>query len=331
MAPAPASGYPAEFVASLPKTETHLHIEGALPWRLLHRLDPRQFPHPPKSWDPDFRFRSFAHFEEELFAVALPWFTSPERYYEAASEVFQDLAAQGVRYVETSFASGVLEFLDVPGPETAEAIHRAAPPGMEVRVFMGIHHNGYTEKSRRFVEDCVNWDQLDGIDLHGDETIPLEDWSPRVYEQVRAAGKFVKAHAGELCGPDFVRRIIAELGVTRIEHGVRSVEDPELLRELQENGIVLDVCPTSNVKLGVAPSIAEHPLRRLHDAGVRCTVNTDDPISFGNTLTGEYIALATEGGFSRAELIQLARNGFEIAMVPEKQRAAWLTLFEEVR
>src|SRR5450755_4066488 len=99
----------AAFIQALPKTETHLHLEGALPFELLQRVRP-DFKQPPASWARDFKFRDFAHFETELLDMAFSWFTSPERYHEAAKLIFARHVAQNVQYVETSFASGVVEF-----------------------------------------------------------------------------------------------------------------------------------------------------------------------------------------------------------------------------
>ncbi|MDR0787693.1 MAG: adenosine deaminase family protein [Gemmatimonadota bacterium] len=298
------------FIQSLPKTETHLHIEGALPWELLHQLEPARFPEPPESWADDFRFRSFAHFEDELLKMGLVWFTSPERYHEAAKLIFQRHVEQNVKYVETSFASGVVQFGGVNGEAIAEAIQAAAPEGLTVRVFMGIHRNGYTERSRAFLDRCMEWKYLDGIDLHGPEVLPLEDWTPRLWRRMVEGGKRVKAHAGEFGGAENVRQAIDQLGVRRVQHGVRAIEDPDLVRRLADEGVILDICPISNVKLGVVKSFAEHPLRKFLDAGVVCTVSTDDPVSFGNTLTGEYQLLAEEMGFTRLQLAEVARNGF---------------------
>ena len=118
-----------------------------------------------------------------------------------------------------------------------------------------------------------------------------------------AAGKFIKAHAGEFDGPGFIRRAI---------------------RELAAGNIVLDICPWSNLKLGVVRSLAEHPLRALHDAGVKCTINRDDPVSFGTSLTDEYAAVAEEMGFTDEEVISLFRNGIETALVPETRKKIWL-------
>lgn len=303
------------FLKRLPKTETHLHIEGALPWEMLNALDPVRFPSPPVSWEDDYRFPTFTQFEEELLEMAFAWYTSPERYHEAARAIFQRLRdVENVRYIETSFASGLIEFLGLDGKAVAEAIKQAAPAGLPVRVFMGIHHDGYTERSRAFIEDSLNWESLDGLDLHGTETVPLEPWTADLWRRAREAGKETKAHAGEFAGPEFVRQVVEELGVTRIQHGVRAVESPGLVEELRNIGAALDVCPISNVKLGVVPDMARHPIRELVRSGVDCTVSTDDPVSFGNSLTGEYTALHTELGFTYRELGHVAATGFRHAV-----------------
>jgi len=304
-----------DFLQRLPKTETHLHIEGALPWDFIHRLDPERFSKPPASWDDDFRFGDFAEFETELLDMACAWFTSPERYYEAASHIFEKLyREEHVRYLETSFASGMIEFLGLDGKAVTEAIHAAAPDGLVVKVFMGIHHNGYTDQSRGFIEDCLGWESLNGLDLHGTETIPLEAWTADLWKRARDAGKVTKAHAGEFTGPEFIARVVEELQVKRIQHGVRAIESSELMDQLRDIGAVLDICPISNVKLKVVDSMRAHPIGDLIKAGITCTVSTDDPVSFGNSLGEEYTALYKELGFSHAALGELAKNGFRNAI-----------------
>lgn len=303
------------FIRALPKTETHLHLEGALPFELLHGVAPERFPRPPASWDPGFRFPDFATFESGLIVMATAWFTTPERYHEAAGLVFRRLVHdQNVRYVETSVASGLLEVMRLDGPAVVEAVLSAAPAGLEVRVFLGIHHQGYHEGTAAWIDGAFAWPGLAGLDLHGPETDPLGPWAARLWSAARAAGLTTKAHAGEFDGPDFVRRVVEELGVRRVQHGVRAVEDPELVRELAERGVTFDVCPISNEKLAVVPSLEAHPIRTLMDAGIRCTVSTDDPLVFGNTLFDEYRALATRLGFSRRDLADVAANGFRNAL-----------------
>jgi adenosine deaminase len=202
----------------------------------------------------------------------------------------------------------------------AEALRAAVPEGLDVRIFMGIHHNGYNERTRAFIDESVDWDALDGVDLHGEETMPMEPWTDRLWRRFRDAGKMTKAHAGEFRGPDFVREVIERLGVRRIEHGERAARDPALLDELRELDVTLDLCPISNLKLGVVTSIANHSIRKIFDAGVRCTVNTDDPVVFGNTLFDEYAILARDCGFTAPELARLARNGFEIAAMDSARK-----------
>ncbi len=307
------------FIRSLPKTETHLHIEGALPLELLQRVRP-EFSVPPASWAPDFKFRDFAHFEAELLDMAFSWYTSPERYHEAAKLIFARHVAQNVRYVETSFASGVVEFGGLDGKEVLAAIRAAVPAGLEVRVFLGIHHNGAGPAMKPVLDAALGWPDLAGVDLHGTESFPLEPWSAEYWAAARRAGKYTKAHAGEFLGADFVRRVLEELQPQRIEHGVRAVEEPALLAELKRRGVALDVCPISNHKLMPGVTLAAHPVRQLLDAGVTVTISTDDPISFGNTLTDDYAALVEQCGFTRRELVRLARNGFEVALLTEAQK-----------
>ena len=131
-------------------------------------------------------------------------------------------------------------------------------------------------------------------------------------------------------GAGFVRRVLDELKPQRLEHGIRSVEDPAVVVEIKRRGIALDVCPISNHKLVPGISLENHPIRRLVDAGVKVTVSTDDPLSFGNTLTHEYIALVERRGFSRKEIVQLMRNGFEVALMSEEQKKPWLEQLDTV-
>jgi adenosine deaminase len=312
------------FIQSLPKTETHLHIEGALPYELLHAWQPEKYPPSPAFRAPDYRYPNFPKFDEILLGHALPWFTSAERYYESARVMFAKHVVDNVRYVETSFHLPVTQFIGVPGREIIAAIRAAVPPGLEVRIFAGMLRTDYMGPMQAVIDDLVHWDELAGVDLHGFEPVPTEPWTAVVWARLRAAGKITKCHAGEFDGPARVREAIEQLGVRRVQHGIRAIEDPAVVELAVETGTTFDVCPISNVKLQVVPSIADHPLRRLMQAGVRCTISTDDPLVFGNTVNDDYLALATEGGFSRGELARLARNGWEVADVPAAARQMWL-------
>lgn len=303
------------FVRALPKTETHLHIEGALPYEVLHAWKPKVYPAVAPFHAPEFRFESFAAFDAVLLRHALAWFTSPERYFEAARTLFARHVEQNVRYVETSFHLPMAGVIGVPAQEILAAIRAAVPAGLEVKIFAGMSRTDYQGALQAVIDGLVDWEGLAGVDLHGDEKLPTEPWTARVWATLRAAGKVTKAHAGEFDGANRVRESITELGVRRIQHGVRAIEDPTVLALARDEGVTFDLCPVSNVRLRVVPSLAEHPLRSLMQWGIRCTVSTDDPLVFGNTLEGEYVALARHAGFTPAELARLAKAGWEVADV----------------
>jgi adenosine deaminase len=311
----------AAFIRSLPKTETHLHIEGALPYHLLHSWDPVRWGPDPEFRRAEYRYPTFPHFEKVLLDHALPWFTSAERYHEAAKVLFAEIAAQGVRYIETSFHLPVTQFIGVPGREIVHAIRSAAPVGVEVRVFTGMPRDAFQGPLALVIQDLGTWSELSGVDLHGFEAMPTESWTAPVWERLRGKGKITKCHAGEFDGAARVREAILTLGCDRIQHGVRAVEDPEVLRLAADRGVTFDVCPISNVRLQVVPSMRQHPLRTLMQAGIRCTVSTDDPLCFANTVCDEYAALAVDCGFTRAELCRIARAGWELALVDPALRS----------
>ena len=317
------------FIQSLPKTETHLHLEGALPYELLHGWDPVKYPEGPEFRAAEFRYPSFPYFEETLLGHALPWFTSAEQYHEAARLIFARHAAQNVRYVETSFHLPVTQFIGVPGPEIVAAIRAAAPAGLEVRVFAGMLRTDYAGPMQAVIDGLPEWEDLAGVDLHGYEPVPTEAWTAEVWQRVRAHGKITKCHAGEFDGAHRVREAIEVLGVTRVQHGVRAIEDPAVVALAAERGVTFDVCPISNVRLQVVPSLAEHPLRALVAAGINCTISTDDPLMFANQLNDEYEALALEGGFARNELVQLVKSGWRVADVPATVREEWFTAIDQ--
>ncbi len=314
----------AGFIQALPKTETHLHVEGALPYELLHTWQPERWVKNPPFRARSYRYATFPDFENILLDHALPWFTTAEKYHEAAKVMFAKHVAQNVCYVETSFHLPVTKFINVPGPEIIAAIRSAAPAGLEVRVFTGMLRTDINGDLRPTINQLHNWDGLAGVDLHGFEHQTTALDTAEVWARVRAAGKVTKCHAGEFDGASRVREAIEFLGVKRVQHGVRAIEDPAVVKLALERGVTFDVCPISNVGLRVVPAMREHPIRRLMKAGVRCTVSTDDPLCFANTINDEYTALALELNFTRAELAQVARNGWAVADVSAETRSAAL-------
>ena len=305
------------FIANLPKTETHLHLEGALPIELARRVDPVAFASPPPYWHPDYRFDGFALFQEQFDSCFFKWFVSPENYYESCRRVFANVVAQNCVYLECSFHLGTAERIGAtPFREIARAIHAAKPTGLELRLYLGMFRDHYAGPLARVVDDAITWEEIAGVDLHGFESPEFQPWSAEVWSRVRALGKTTKAHAGEFSPASDVRRAVEFLGTRRVQHGLGALHDHATLALLRERDVTLDMTPISNVKLRAVPSMREHPIQRFLDAGVRCTVSTDDPMLFGNQLNDDYFALATQAGLSRATLIQIARNGFEVADLP---------------
>jgi adenosine deaminase len=310
----------ADFIRRLPKTENHLHIEGAVPYEFLQRINPDKFRELPPFWAEDYRFSDFMTFINTFMDWRKDWFTSPERYYESCQVALKHLHDQGARYLETSFHLRMASIIGCHPREIIQAILAAAPPGLEVRVFAGMWRNHYVEPMREWIDDMVNWDDLSGVDFDGPEDLPLEPWALEKWALLRRAGKVTKAHAGELEGAHLVRESVVRLGATRIQHGIRAIEDPAVVQLLIDKGTVLDLCPTSNVKLKVVPSYEAHPARALFDAGVAFTINTDGPIAFGASLNDEYTALAVAQSFSKAELAAIAKTGFQYALLPESEK-----------
>jgi adenosine deaminase len=169
-------------------------------------------------------------------------------------------------------------------------------------------------------EDGVVALGLGGLEA-GNPPEPFAPW----FERARGAGLHSAPHAGEIAGPESVWGALRVLGAERLGHGIRSWEDPALVAHLAATGVPLEVCPTSNIRLGVYPSLADHPLRRLHDAGVRLTVNSDDPPLFNTTLQAEVDTLATAFGFTAADadaVDEILIGGVRHSFLPPERKAA---------
>jgi adenosine deaminase/aminodeoxyfutalosine deaminase len=176
-----------------------------------------------------------------------------------------------------------------------------------VRHFGPEHVMAVAEQAAALVDQGVV-----AFGIGGDEARGPAEWFGESYRFARGRGLHLTAHAGEAAGPDSVWKAL-EIGAERIGHGIRSIEDPVLVRHLADQGIPLEVCITSNVMTGVVGSLREHPVRKLYDAGVPITLNTDDPGLFRTTLGAEYELAAREFGFGAAELNAIRENGFRYA------------------
>ena len=313
----------AEFIRVLPKAELHLHLEGAVPWAMARAHSAPSLPERPPWYAEGFRFDDFLEFRGAI-RECMSCLVDAPAYGAAAGAIFRGLQAQNVRYAEISF--DVVRALDLrlEIADVVAAVKAAEPPGLITRVFAALSQHKHERTPAAVVDMVLSAPGLDGLSLHGDEATQHTDAFVDAFAEARRRGLQTKAHAGELMGPASVATALDLLGVTRIEHGVRAAEDDALVKRLAAEAVTLDVCPWSNVRLKVVESLARHPIRRLHEGGVRLTINTDDPTVFGRTLSEELASLVDDLGFTLADLARFQANAFAVAAMPAAARAAVL-------
>ena len=308
------------------KAELHLHLEGSVTRATMLELAPEASSEEIRE---RFRFSNFAGFLE-CFKWVVERLRGPEDYAVVTRRLLETLDNQNVRYAEITLSAGVVLWKKQAFAPIFDAVRReAAQSPVEVqwnldaiRHFGAEHAMQVAELAAEYVDDGVV-----SFGIGGDEERGPASWFTEVYRFARAKGLRLTAHAGETAGPESVWAAL-RLGAERIGHGIGAVDDPALMRHLRDENIPLEVCISSNVATGAVPSLAAHPMRRLYDAGVPITLNTDDPGLFGTTLDKEYDLAAREFGFSEQELAQIAENGFRYSFAratpepPDVKKAA---------
>ena len=304
-----------DFLRALPKAELHLHLEGSIEPETLHELDPSTAIEEFRSL---YRYANFDAFLQAFGAIGKRLRT-PEDYALITRRLLERLEAQNVRYAEIIVAAGVVLWKGQSFAPIYEAIRDAARDSAvevhwildAVRQFGPEHVRAVAELAAERVNDGVIAFGIGGSEERGPAA-----WFGDAFAFAKRAGLRLTAHAGESMGPESIRAAL-DLGAERIGHGIAAAQDGDLMRELRERDIPLEVCITSNLVTGVVRRIEDHPVRRLFDAGVPVTLNTDDPAMFGCTLTGEYALAARVFGFSEAELRTIAADGFRYAFAGE--------------
>jgi aminodeoxyfutalosine deaminase len=285
----------ADFIPAGPMAELHLHLEGSVTPSTMAELDPEL---PADAIETMYHFTDFPNFLQAFKAV-VERLRTPADYALAAKRMVEQLARENVRYAEVIFSLGVVLWKkQEPAPILAAIREAVAGSGVEVKwIADAVRHFG-PEHVMQAAEHAaaLAGDGVVAFGIGGDEVRGPAEWFGEIYKYARGRGLRLTAHAGEAAGPDSVWKAL-EIGAERIGHGIRSIEDPVLVRHLADRGIPLEVCITSNVMTGVVGSLREHPVRRLFDAGVPLTLNTDDPGLFRTTLAAEYELAAREFGF----------------------------------
>jgi aminodeoxyfutalosine deaminase len=298
-----------DFIADLPKAELHLHLEGSVEPETLLEIDPGLTLDAVRS---HYRYEDFAGFIRSYVWVNRR-LTQPEHYALITRALLARLARQNVRYAEINISAGVILWKEQPFHAffDAAASAAAAQSAVEVRwVYDAVRQFG-AEAGLRVAKLAVERqrDGVVGFGIGGDEAAGPAGWFQDVFAFARDHGLAVLPHAGETVGPESVWAAI-NLGAQRIGHGIRAAEDPELMACLRERDIPLEVCISSNVCTGAVDSLEAHPVRRLFDAEVPITLNTDDPALFHTDLNGEFRLARDRFGFTDAELSRLAENSF---------------------
>ena len=314
----------------LPKVELHLHLEGAAPPAFIRGLAREK--HMDLSGlfteDGSYRFTDFWDFLK-VYEAATSTLQTPEDYGRLTKAVLEESASHGVVYSETFLSPDFCGGRDIGAwREYLHAIREAADEaerdaGITLRgIITCIRHFG-PEKAKQTAlcaaETAGDW--IVGFGIAGDEKIgkPRDFlWS---FDCAREAGLRITAHAGEWGGPDSVRDALNDLNPERIGHGVRAIEDMALVEELAERGTVLEVCPGSNMALGLFPSWRKHPIGTMFDRGVKVTISTDDPPFFHTTMMREYDRLAEAFDWDEGVFRQIARTSLDAAFCDEATRA----------
>lgn len=317
-------------VADLPKIELHLHHEGAAPpafiRQLAHekRIDLSGIFKPDGSYD----FRDFAHFLS-VYEAACEVLKSPEDFRRLTLAILEESAANGVVYSETFLSPDFCGGGDVQAwRDYLNAIQDAANEAerrfdITLRgVVTCVRHFGPDQAKRSAhcaAETAGDW--ITGFGMGGNEGVGAQGDFKWSFDCAREAGLRLTTHAGEFGGPESVRDAVRDLGAERIGHGVRAIEDPDLVHELVDRDITLEVCPGSNVVLGLYPDFSAHPIAQLRDAGAKVTVSTDDPPFFHTTMRREYEMLNAAFGWQAEDFSTMNETALAAAFCDEDTRA----------
>lgn len=323
------------FVRALPKAELHLHLEGSVTADLARTLAQRRGVTVPRFPAPGTGFEDFDRFLGCYIAISR-CFVEPEDFREAVTELATRLHGQGVRYAEVTFTTMTHESRGVPREVIIEGLSRgraeAAALGVTLRWVYDVVRI-FPEQAEPTLRSALAMNTADpgavvGFGVGGPER---DDDDPTLlaeaFSAARAEGLHSVPHAGEQAGPRSIWGALEVLGAERLGHGVRCGEDPALVEHLRRTQIPLEVCPTSNVNLGVVASLSEHPLPSLLDAGLAVCIASDDPTLFETDVVRELSRSAAAFGWTAATVRALCAASIEHAFMPAADKA---TLLAEV-
>lgn len=332
----PDSLRPSHFIASLPKAELHLHLEGSIdPPTLLELKQRHGQTGTLAEIEGLYCYHDFTGFLRAFKAVTDDLQT-PDDYELITYRLMEKLKAENVLHAEVYVSVGVCLWRKQDFGAVFEGLERGRIRGERdfgislLWIFDAVRQFG-PEKAERVAELAVNYksNAVVGFGIGGDERQAAPELFRAVYAYAADNGLRLTVHAGESGGPESVWGAL-NLRAERIGHGLTAREDPELVEELSTRQIPVEICLTSNLKTGLCSSISEHPLRNYFDQGVMVTLNTDDPAMFGTSLNREFQLAQTTFGFTDEHMRELARNSFEASFLPAEKKLNFLNLFDSV-
>lgn len=329
---------PAQFVAGLPKAELHMHIEGSIEPDLFLALARRNGV--AVRWQTEQELRAAYRFTDlqdflDLYYDGCRVLVTEQDFYDVTRAYLRRAHADHVLHAEMFLGPQGHTARGIALGTALGGVFRAmddalAQDGISAGLLLVAQRHRTEDEALALLDESRPWhDRLLGFGLGGAELGHPPSKFTAFFRRCRELGFKVVAHAGEEGPAAYVREAMELLQVQRIDHGNACIDDAALMAELAHRQIPLTVCPLSNLRLQVVRSLEKHPLKPLLDAGLRVTLNSDDPSYFGGYVNDNYLACQQALGLSRDELAQLARNSFEAAFIPPGQRHAALAAIDE--
>ncbi|MFC5069480.1 adenosine deaminase [Flaviflagellibacter deserti] len=326
-------------IRSLPKCELHIHIEGSLEPELMFALARRNgIALPYESVEAVRRAYQFRNLQDflDIYYQGMSVLITEQDFYDLAFAYLERAKADNVRHVEMFFdpqghtARGVAFETVTDGLSRAIADAERTLGVSACLVMCFLRHLDEASAEKTLDEALAFKDRIVGIGLDSSEAGHPPSKFKRVFGRARDAGFFVTAHAGEEGPASYVWEALDELGVERIDHGNRAMEDETLVGRLVREKMALTVCPLSNLRLRVVDDLSHHPLRRMMDKGLVVTVNSDDPAYFGGYVNQNYREISEALALSREEIAAIVRNGFHASLMPDEEKKKALAEVDRV-
>ena len=327
-----------EFIQNLPKAELHLHIEGTLEPEMMFELAQRNNIDLP--YESVSEVKEAYNFEDlesflDIYYQGSQVLQQEQDFYDLTWAYLQKAAKDNVLHTEIFFDPQSHTDRGIAFKTVYQGIYRALQDGKDrlgisIQLILSFRRHSSQSEAFATLEEALPYkDTLIAVGLDSAEQGNPPSKFKAVFDRAQAEGFLTVAHAGEEGPPEYIWEAINLLNVSRIDHGVRSMEDPELLDYLVDKQIPLTVCPLSNVKLKVFNSMTQHNLKKLLNLGICATVNSDDPSYFGGYITENYYAAQQALDLNKQELYLLAKNSFQASFLPPETKLKLIAQLED--